>query len=69
MNTFTAVMLVVTIITSDGKQNLQHKVPMPDMATCLREAEQFLDHQFPDTVEAKGLIASCRGSLADEKPS
>ncbi len=69
MNTFTAVMLVVTIITGDGKQNFQYREPMPDMVTCLKEAEEFLDHQFPDTADAKGLVASCQGKLADEKPS
>ncbi len=69
MNAFTAVMLVVTVITGDGKQNFQHREPMPDMKVCLEEADKFLDHQFPDMVDAKGLVASCQGKLADEKPS
>jgi hypothetical protein len=69
MNTFSTVMLVVTIITGSDKPNIQHKEPMPDMKTCLEEAESFLDHKFPDTVEAKGLVAACNGKLTTEEPS
>ena len=69
MNTFTAVMLVVTIITGANKQNIQHREPMPDMKTCLEEADKFLDHKFPDAVDARGLVASCQGKLADSDPS
>jgi hypothetical protein len=67
MNTFSTVMLVVTIITGQG--NAQHREPMPDMRTCLQEAEEFMNHQLPDTVDAKGLVASCQGKLAEKEPS
>ncbi len=69
MNTFTAVMLVVTIFTGEGKQNVQHREPMPDMKVCLQEAEAFLNHQFPEAVDAKGVAASCQGKLTEEHPS
>jgi hypothetical protein len=69
MNTFTVVMLVVTIITGTDKKNIQYQEPMPDMKTCLAEADEFLNHQFPDTVGAKGLVASCQGKLAENDPS
>lgn len=69
MNTFSVVMLVVTIITGEGKQNIQHHEPMPDMKTCWEEAEAFMNHQFPDTVGAKGLVASCQGKLVEDEPS
>jgi hypothetical protein len=69
MQAFTMVMLVVTIITGEGKQNIQHREPMPDMQTCFQEAAEFMQHRFPDEVDAKGLAASCQGKLAEEKPS
>ena len=69
MNTFTAIMLFVTIVTGDGKQDIKHREPMPDMATCLEELGRFLSHKFPDAVEAKGLNAGCAGKLAEENPS
>jgi hypothetical protein len=69
MNSFTAVMLVVTIITGEGKPDVRHQERMPDMETCLHELGEFLNHKFPDTVDAKGLSAGCSGKLAEENPS
>lgn len=69
MNTFGMVMLVVTIITGEDKPNVMHKEPMPDMATCETELHEFLNHKIPDSVDAKGLAASCQGKLVEEHPS
>jgi hypothetical protein len=68
VNSFTAVMLVVLIITGEDKPNIQHRILMPDMASCEAELHDFLQHKFPDTVDARGLVASCQGKLAEENP-
>jgi hypothetical protein len=69
MNSFSAVILIVTIVTGEGKPNVTHREPMPDMETCSAEAREFLQHKFPDTVDAKSLTATCAGKLAEEGPS
>lgn len=68
MNTFTTVLLIVVIVSGNGKQ-VVHQEPMPDMDTCVMELGKFLRHQFPDLVGAKKLKAGCDGDLAVEKPS
>lgn len=55
------VMLIVTIITSKDKPNVQHKEPMPSVEVCLQEAERFLNHEFPEIVDAQGVSAQCVG--------
>jgi hypothetical protein len=70
MNSFTAVFLIATIITGEGKPNIQYRVPMPDMETCELEAKEFRRlYKPPDSVDAKGLAATCSGKLAEENPS
>lgn len=69
MNTFTAVMLYVTIVTGQGQPDIKHREPMPDMETCIMELGKFLRHQFPDSVGAESLTAGCAGKVVGEKPS
>lgn len=69
MNSFSTVMLVVMIITGQGKHNIQDKRPMPDMETCEAALHEFLNHKFPEMVDAKGLVASCQGKLTESDPS
>lgn len=68
MNTFTAVVLIVVVVSGDGKQAV-HQERMPDMDTCIMELGKFLRHQFPDLVGARKLKAGCDGDLALENPS
>ncbi len=68
MNTFTAVMLIIVMINSDGKKAV-HQEPMPDMDVCLMELGKFVHHQFPDMVKAKHLAAVCEGDIVPEQPS
>lgn len=69
MNTFTAVMLFVTIVTADGKVDVKHRQSMPDMETCIMELGRFLRHKFPDSVGAESLNAGCAGKLVEDHPS
>lgn len=69
MNTFTAVMLFVTIVTGDGKPDIKHRQAMPDMETCVMELGKFLRHQFPDAIGAQSLNGGCSGKLVEENPS
>lgn len=69
MNSFVAVVLYVTIVTGEGKPDIRHQEPMPDMATCIQELTNFLHHEFPNTVDAHELKAGCAGALAERKPS
>jgi hypothetical protein len=69
MNTFSTIMLVVMIVTGSGKPNIESRRSMPDMATCEEAMHEFLHHKFPEMVDAKGLVASCQGKLAEDDPS
>jgi len=68
MPTLAEIMLIVTIIMPD-KPPMHHQVPMPDMATCLKEAEEFLNHDFPDTLNAAQVGATCKGTIPPRQPS
>jgi hypothetical protein len=68
MNTFTSVLLIVTIITAEDKQNIVDQRSMPDMDTCEAAAHEFLQHRFPDYIGAIGLDVHCRGKLVPENP-
>jgi len=70
MNTFTAVYLIATIVTGEGRANMQYKIPMPDMDTCEFEAYEFKRlYKPPAEVDAKGLGATCMGKFVEENPS
>jgi hypothetical protein len=62
------IMLIVTIIMP-GKEPMHHSVTMPDSATCLKEAEEFLNHDFPDTLNAAQVGALCKGTIPRREPS
>ena len=63
-----AVMLIVTIVTGPDKPDVTHRVPMPDLQVCLKEAEEFLDQmKIPDG--AQGLAAACFVPKKYEIPS
>lgn len=61
--------LFIAVITGPGKQDIRHQEPMPDIQTCLAEAGKFLSHKFPDTVDAKRLVAGCSVPQDEENPS
>jgi hypothetical protein len=69
MNTFSAVLLIVTVITAPDRHDVIDRQPMPDMATCEAALHEFLNHKFPYEMGAIGLDATCRGKLAEENPS
>ena len=56
------IMLIVTILVP-GKAPMHHSEPMPDLVTCLKEAEEFLNHEFPDALGAIEVGATCKGGL------
>jgi hypothetical protein len=62
------IMLIITIIMP-GKEPIHHSVPMPDIVTCLKEAEEFLNHDFPDTLNAATVGATCKGDIPQRQPS
>jgi hypothetical protein len=62
------IMLIVTIIMP-GEKPTQHSLSMPDMATCLKEAEEFLNQDFPDTLNAAEVGAICKGTIPRRQPS
>ncbi len=63
------VMLIVTIVTGADKPNARHEEPMPDIKTCLAEADRFLDHQFPEFVGAVAVTATCAGKVVKGQDS
>jgi hypothetical protein len=62
------IMLIVTIVMP-GKEPVYHHLQMPDMATCLKEAEEFLNNDFPDTLNAAEVGATCKGTIPQRQPS
>ena len=69
MDPLLGIVLTVMIITGPGKENIMHREPMPDMKTCMEEAQKFLDHTFPEGVDAKGLFAGCKRPVIEEDKS
>jgi hypothetical protein len=69
MNTFSAVLLIVTIITTADRRDVVYRLPMPDMATCEAALHEFITHKFPSEIGAVGLDATCRGKLTEDSPS
>jgi hypothetical protein len=63
MNTFTAVFLIVTIITAEDRHDIMDRRAMPDMDTCEVALHEFLQHKFPDNIGAIALDARCQGKL------
>jgi hypothetical protein len=62
------IMLIVTIVMP-GKEPKHHSVPMPDIVTCLKEAEEFLNLDFPDTPDTAQVGATCKGTIPQRQPS
>lgn len=62
------IMLIVTILSPD-KPPVHYQQPMPDLATCLKEAEEFLNHDFPETLNAAEVGATCKGSVPKRQSS
>ncbi len=69
MDAATAVILTVVIITGAGKPDIKHNEPMPDKQTCMAEAERFINHEFPESVDAEAVFAGCRGPAVKSKSS
>ena len=61
------VMLVLTIVTGAGKQDIVHRTEMPDLQTCLDDAKEFLQSKIPDSVDAKKLGAGCLVQVPEPK--
>ncbi len=53
------ILLVVTIVTANGKPNIEHQVAMPSVEICLQEAERFLNSELPEFIEYQGISARC----------
>lgn len=67
MENLSAVLLVVQIFFA-GQPVKSHQVPMPDMQTCLQEAEEFLD-KFAPPEGSVAMAAGCVKKLPKEEKS
>lgn len=63
----TTIMLVVTIITGEGKQDITHRQAEDSVEECITDLRAFLKSHPPRSVEAKKLGAGCIVALSDEE--
>jgi hypothetical protein len=61
------ILLTLMIITGPNRPDITRSFPMPDMKTCLEEAQRFLEHTPPAEIGGIALFAGCRKPLAIEE--
>lgn len=66
---FTEIVLILTLMTPPGQEDIQHHQKMDDLLTCYAAAQEFTNVGLSDAMRQHGIIGKAAACAVVERPS